>query len=64
LILTIITYVYLRGDNSDFGWKYHDGENNRLHKDSGTLSPYTTIFERRYKDVFIAYATIPGKSSL
>jgi len=61
LIHTINTSVYLRGKNSDFGWKYHDGENNHLDDDSTTLSPNTTI-ERRYKDVFVAYATIPGKS--
>lgn len=62
LIHKINTSVYLRGDNSDFGWKYHDGENNRLHDDSSIMSPNIKISERRYKDVFIAYATIPGKS--
>ncbi|XP_060862115.1 caspase-3-like [Metopolophium dirhodum] len=51
-----------RGKNSDFGWKYHDGENNHLHDDSTTLSPNTTI-ERRYEDVFVAYATIPGHTA-
>lgn len=51
-----------RGKNSDFGWKYHDGENNHLDDDSTTLSPNTTI-ERRYKDVFVAYATIPGHTA-
>lgn len=56
------TCVFLSGKNSDFGWKHHDGEINRLHNDSSSISsPFTTIFERRYKDVFIAYATIPGK---
>ncbi|XP_022177870.1 caspase-3-like [Myzus persicae] len=53
-----------RGKNSDFGWKHHDGEINRLHNDSSSISsPFTTIFERRYKDVFIAYATIPGHTA-
>lgn len=49
-----------RGKNSDFGWKHCDGENNCLQNDSTYMYSIGSNIQRRYKDVFIAYATIPG----
>lgn len=51
---------YFRGKNSDHGWRLPDAENNRLQNDSTNL-PIGTIINRRYENVFIAYATVPGR---
>ncbi|KAL5239178.1 hypothetical protein ACI65C_006588 [Semiaphis heraclei] len=51
-----------RGQNNDFGWKYCNGENN-LHHGADVFS-IGTISDKRYEDVFIAYATLPGCTAI
>uniref|UniRef100_A0A2S2PQ57 Caspase-2 n=1 Tax=Schizaphis graminum TaxID=13262 RepID=A0A2S2PQ57_SCHGA len=46
-----------RGRNHEFGWKYCDGGNNYLQNSN---KPPITIRNLYYRDVFIAYATLPG----
>jgi len=58
---TINMSIYFRGPNKDFGWKYCSGEDNNL-QNYDDRYPIGTISDRRYEDVFIAYATLPGKS--
>jgi len=55
-------FIYFRGPNRDFGWKYCSGENNYLQNYDADMYPIGTISDKRYQDVFIAYATLPGKS--
>jgi len=62
LFYTINTFFYFRGQNNDFGWKYCNGENNLNY--GADVFPIGTISDKRYEDVFIAYATLPGKSYL
>ncbi|XP_025197088.1 caspase-1-like [Melanaphis sacchari] len=53
-----------RGKMSDFGWEYCDGENNVLQNDSSNISSTGNIIHnRRYKDIFIAFATVPGHTA-
>lgn len=61
-IHTINTIIYFRGPNRNFGWKYCNSDYNCLQNDGDDLYPIGTISDRRYEDVFIAYATLPGKS--
>lgn len=56
MIFTINCY---RGDNIDYGRKSFIDVNNRLQNDS-TNSSIGYIVNRRYENVFIAYATVPG----
>jgi len=54
-----------RGKNLDLGWRSFDNGNGRVQNDSTTTSnnnhhSVETIPNRRYENVFIAHATIPG----
>ncbi|KAL4105139.1 hypothetical protein QTP88_020411 [Uroleucon formosanum] len=53
-----------RGPNRDFGWKYCNGENNYLENYDADKYPIGTISGKRYEDVFIAYATLPGHTTI
>ncbi|CAH1725817.1 caspase-1-like [Aphis gossypii] len=53
-----------RGEISDFGWKYCDGEKNVVQTDSTTISSTGSMYNRRYKDIFIAFATVPGHTAI
>lgn len=63
--LTLI--ILFSGNNSDFGWKSVDDENNRLQNDStndNTIGKnYQKVVNRRYENIFIAYATVPGMNN-
>lgn len=50
-----------RGTNSDYGWIPSDSGNIRLQNDSTHDSSIGNIVNRRYENVFIANATVPGK---
>ncbi|KAL5239320.1 hypothetical protein ACI65C_006730 [Semiaphis heraclei] len=52
-----------RGQNNDFGWKYCNGENN-LNHGADVFPIIGTISDKRYEDVFIAYATLPGCTAI
>ncbi|VVC43788.1 Peptidase C14, p20 domain,Peptidase C14A, caspase catalytic domain,CARD domain,Caspase-like [Cinara cedri] len=53
-----------RGNNIDFGWKSFDNENNRVQNDAKqtfyAIQEEQSFQNRRYENVFIAYATVPG----
>ncbi|KAF0755268.1 caspase-2-like [Aphis craccivora] len=52
-----------RGRNNEFGWKYCDGGNNYLKNDILIKPPIGTFTNHHVRDVFIAYATLPGCTS-
>jgi len=56
------TLNFLSGRNNEFGWKYCDGGNNYLKNDILIKPPIGTFTNHHFRDVFIAYATLPGKS--
>jgi len=59
---TINISIYFRGPDRDFGWEYCNSENNYLQSYGARRFPIGTISEQRNQDIFIAYATLPGKS--
>lgn len=56
-----------RGNNSDFGWTSVNDKNNKLQNDSTgkteTEKNHHGFVNRRYENIFIAYATVPGMNN-